>query len=306
MLIRQLKKRKLSELLSTQEKALRDFLNDVNDAYWQDEDDRRLLERSMELSSNELLESNKVREQQRASLIASAKMSTLGEMAGGIAHEINTPLASISTLASQLKDLVDEKPIDLALIKAHADKIESTSFRIAKIVSGLRSFSRNANSDPFVSVQAKQLCDDVLSLCQERFGLHGVKLSVNVKSEGITFKGRPSQLAQVIVNLLNNSFDAVVSLNEKWITVEVEEVGQNIEIKITDSGPGIPAQIREKIFQPFFTTKEIGKGTGIGLSISKNILKDHKGDLILNPECKNTQFILNLPKDIDKVIGKTA
>lgn len=306
LLLRQLKKRNLTELLSGPDEALRAFLEDVNAAYWQDEDDRRLLERSMELSSNEMLEANRLLEQQRASLVASAKMSTLGETASGIAHEINTPLASIATLAAQLNDIVDDESIDKELLKGHAEKIEKTAHRIGKIVSGLRSFSRNASSDPLIEIRARELLDDALSLCQERFAMHGVKLKARLEPENLVFRGRPSQIAQVVVNLLNNAFDAISSLPEKWVAIEFKETGENTEITVTDSGSGVPPQVCEKMFQPFFSTKEIGKGTGLGLSISRNILKSHGGDLVLNTECKNTQFILRIPRDIGSAKGEAA
>jgi C4-dicarboxylate-specific signal transduction histidine kinase len=307
LLLRQLRKRHLEvELLSSENEAVRNFLNDINAAYWQNEDDRELLERSMELSSKELIEANQRMEQQRATLVASAKMSTLGEMASGIAHEINTPLAAITTLASQLIELLDDEEIDKSLLKSHARKIEATSFKIGKIISGLRTFSRNANADPFVDIQAKDLLEDVLSLCQERFVLSGVEIRKTLQSEALSFKGRPAQLAQVIVNLLNNAFDAISTLSDRWVDIEVREDTEGVEIVITDSGSGIPPHVQEQMFQPFFTTKEIGKGTGIGLSISRTILQAHHGELVLNSQCKNTQFILKLPKDLKEKEEKAA
>jgi C4-dicarboxylate-specific signal transduction histidine kinase len=97
------------------------------------------------------------------------------------------------------------------------------------------------------------------------------------------------------VNLINNSRDAVSNLNEKWIKVEVDKADDNIIIAITDSGPGIPASIRAKMFNPFFTTKEVGVGTGLGLSISAGIVKSHNGQLRLASKSKNTRFEVVLP-----------
>jgi len=246
---------------------------------------------------NQIEERTRVIIEQQAKIQASSKMSALGEMASGIAHEINTPLASIAVLSSQFQELIDDDPIDKILLKSHANQIELTMARIGKIIKGLRSFSRDASADPFVLMNAKELIDDVFSLCKERYSASGVVLSVSMSSLNVTFFGRPAELAQVLVNLLNNSFEAISSLDEKWIKVDVADLGQVVEFRITDSGNGIPISIQEKMFQPFFTTKEIGKGTGIGLSISRNILKAHGGELSLSPSEKNTQFILRILKN---------
>jgi signal transduction histidine kinase len=100
----------------------------------------------------------------------------------------------------------------------------------------------------------------------------------------------------VILNLLNNSVDAISELKEKWIEIVVAETASCIEVKITDSGRGIPKEIQNKIFNPFFTTKVVGKGTGLGLSISKGIIEAHGGHFQINNECPNTQFVIQLPK----------
>lgn len=296
LLLRQLKKRGLEELMTSEIEAVKGFLKDVSDAYYQNDDDRSLLERSMELSSNEMIEANRLLELQRASLIAASKMSTLGEMSSGIAHEINTPLAAITMLASQMKEIAEDTPVNTDLLKSHAEKIENTVQKIAKIVSSLKSFSRNANTDPFIDFKAKDLLNDTLPLCQERFVLQGIHIDIQMQNEQINLQGRPSQLSQVIINLLNNAFDAIVELSDKWIRIEIKEDAENVFITVTDSGPGIPPHVQNKMFQPFFTTKEMGKGTGIGLSISRNILKAHKGELTLNTQCKNTQFLIRVPK----------
>jgi len=244
--------------------------------------------------------------EQQEKIAGSSKMSALGEMASGIAHEINTPLAAISILSSQLKEVVDDDPIDKELLKGHADKIEKTSSRIAKIIKGLRSFSRDSTSDPFILINATELIEDVFSLCKEKFSSHGVEMNVSFSEESLSFYGQPVQLSQVVVNLLNNSFDAISELKEKWVRLEVKKDAAAIEISITDSGFGVPVHIQDKIFDPFYTTKEIGKGTGIGLSLSKKILQAHKGDLFLNSNCKHTQFILKIPKDLESLQGGAA
>jgi signal transduction histidine kinase len=109
-----------------------------------------------------------------------------------------------------------------------------------------------------------------------------------------------------LLNLIGNSFDAVQELPEKWIKVNICDLGKEVEISVTDSGLGIPEAIREKITQPFFTTKEIGKGTGLGLSISRGIVESHNGRLFVDATCANTRIVVVLPKLQDAKTGRRA
>jgi C4-dicarboxylate-specific signal transduction histidine kinase len=107
---------------------------------------------------------------------------------------------------------------------------------------------------------------------------------------------RPSQISQVILNLLNNAYDAVVGRNEAWIKIDVRSSDDAFEIAVTDSGEGIAPSVADRIMTPFFTTKPMGKGTGLGLSISSNIMIDHGGTLKLDRSCPRTRFVVTLPK----------
>jgi C4-dicarboxylate-specific signal transduction histidine kinase len=233
---------------------------------------------------------------QRKSLEHSQKMSALGQMAGGVAHEINNPLAIIKTCSEQLVDVAQDDPVDKPLLINMAQKIEKTTSRIAKIVQGLRSFSRDGSSDPFRSVQVRPLIEETLSFCAERMKNHGVRISVDCPQTDLSFEGRATEISQVLLNLLHNADDAIAPLPDRWIQVSASDAGGNVEIRVTDSGGGISQEVQEKLFQPFFTTKEIGKGTGLGLSISLGIMQGHKGYLKIDRECPNTCFVLQLPK----------
>lgn len=235
-------------------------------------------------------------EQSRVLTIASAKMASLGEMASGIAHEINSPLATINVFSGQLKEMVDEGNIDKSYLGIIAAEIESTSLRIAKIVAGLRSFSRESTHDPFSAIPIQSIIDDTLALCSERYKQRGVTLVVDTHSAQVEIDCRPSEISQVILNLLNNAHDAVEHLPEKWVKLSTKENGNKIDISVTDSGSGISPKIEKKLFQPFFTTKEVGKGTGLGLSISKQIIESHGGSLKIEHACSNTSFIITLPR----------
>jgi signal transduction histidine kinase len=109
---------------------------------------------------------------------------------------------------------------------------------------------------------------------------------------------RPTEISQVLLNLLNNAVDAVQPLAEKWVELQVRSAGKDVEISVMDSGKGIPEKIRDKVGQPFFTTKVVGHGTGLGLSISRGIVEAHGGHLNLDTQCEHTRFVVTLPKAV--------
>lgn len=242
-----------------------------------------------------------------ASLLATAKMSTLGEFASGVAHEINNPLTIIKGKLKKIQKDIDSGDINLALIREDLAKIEKTSDRIAKIIRGLSSYSRNSKADPMESIKFSQIVEDTISLCEDRFKFKNIDLLVN-SSEEFMLECRPSQIAQVVINLLSNAHDAIEKNEEKWVKLDVSHNDQFVLISVTDSGQGIPREIQEKILQPFFTTKTMGKGTGLGLSISKEIIEDHQGELSYDSSCNNTRFVLKIPlqqkkEDIDQKLA---
>jgi len=237
-------------------------------------------------------------EKERQSLLINQtmKMSALGEMAGGMAHEINNPLAIIQMTASQLEGVVQEDPVDKELATTMVASIIKTSERISKIIIGLRAFSREGKNDPFSPIQVSTLIEDTIVLCKDRFAHHEVDLQIESFDKSITFEARSSQISQVLLNLLNNAHDAVLDSDQrKWVKISVAADQNFVEIRVTDCKKGISPEIQKKIFQPFFTTKEVGKGTGMGLSISLGIIKAHNGELRVDTQCENTCFLMKLP-----------
>ena len=245
--------------------------------------------------SSQLSARNSAQSEHYRKLAAAARLSALGEMAGGIAHEINNPLAIITLHASQLVEMLEEQSGETAVIIDRAKKIELTAHRIARIVKSLRVISRDAKDDPFATSEIKPLIYDTLELCQEKFRQHGVLIKIVDAHLNARIDCRPSEISQVLLNLLNNSFDAVERLEEKWIEIAVRESVSHLEIVITDSGRGITDEVREKLFRPFFTTKDVGKGTGLGLSISQSIIRNHGGDLSIERNFAHTRFVIRLP-----------
>ena len=246
----------------------------------------------------ELREAERKIEEQRAHIVTTSKMSSLGEMAGGVAHEINTPLAVIQLSAKQLRRALTSGPLGIEASLNKSRTVEKMVEQISKIIQGLTAFARGGDEDPLESTSLKKVLDGALVLATSRFDSHGIELHIGQISENDYIKCRGTQIGQALLNLLNNSFDAVLDTPEKWVAIDIIKNSARIHIIVTDSGQGIPLRFRERIMEPFFTTKEIGRGTGLGLSIAKGILENHGGKLILDTESKRTRFVIDLPLDI--------
>jgi C4-dicarboxylate-specific signal transduction histidine kinase len=223
-------------------------------------------------------------------------MSTLGEMSAGIAHEINNPLAIILGKIEAMRTAMAAPILNRELLTRHVDTMERTANRIAKIVKGLRTFSRDGDQDPFEVTNVSEIVNEAVALCNSRFLNNGIELHVTNAPTELYIDARAVQISQVLLNLLNNAFDAVSELEEKWVRLEVRSAGVMLEFSVTDSGAGIPEEVRTKMTQPFFTTKEVGMGTGLGLSIASGIISAHGGTIEVDTISPNTRFVVQIPQ----------
>lgn len=240
-------------------------------------------------------------EQQRQLFINKSKMAALGEMSSGLAHEINNPLTIIGGRILQLKQLLKAETLNLEKISQTVSNIEKTTERIAKVIRGLRTFARDASGDPFEKSDLNQIIKETADLCESRFKNFGVELKISVPDHPLSIECQATQVSQVILNALNNAFDAIQYLErEKWIEVKAEIIDSKAFIRVTDCGDGIPQEIRDKILNPFFTTKPVGKGTGLGLSLSLGLVELHGGSLSFNHEHPHTQLVIELPVEQKK------
>jgi PAS domain S-box-containing protein len=236
----------------------------------------------------------KLREQE-AKIVLASKLSALGQMAAGIAHEVNSPLATVLVNVDQIRDIISEKTPDLKLLAALNDKIGSTTLRLATIIRSLRLISRDGSQDPMIEYDAKDIVEETIAFCSQRLRNQGVEFKIQQALGHYPLRCRPTEIFQVLLNLLNNSFDAVEGLSRRWIELKTEADQNSIQFRITDSGEGIPDEVRRKLFTPFFTTKDFGKGTGLGLNISREIIEKHGGTLFLDTSNPNTSFVVRLP-----------
>lgn len=243
----------------------------------------------------ELVLAKKQLREQEAKAVYSAKLASLGEMAAGIAHEINNPLTIILGSATIIEKLIEEETLDRDAIKQLTNKLIYTSERISKTIASLKSLSRSGDHDPFEEIDFSKMLEQCLDICRQRCERHHIKLKLPIFDAQVLFQGREGQLSQVMLNLLSNAIDAVKNSSERWIEVGYQQSQDSFDIFVSDSGSGVPKEIREKIMEPFFTTKDVNQGTGLGLSISKTIMVSHQGELILM-EGFPTTFKMHLPK----------
>lgn len=230
----------------------------------------------------------------------SSNMASLGEMAGGIAHEINNPLMIISGSSSVIERLILKEQVDKEKIIKHLHKIQETSQRASKIIKGLKTLARDGMADPKETVTLKEVIDDVFSIIKTKLNHKEVTLHFDAENKNLdrSLMLYRVQFSQVLLNLISNSFDALMELDERWIKIEVTEDGNGLKLAFIDSGPGIPPEVEAKIFTPFFTTKPVGKGTGLGLPLSYAIVDKCGGKFYYDRSKGNTCFVIELPREL--------
>ncbi len=252
----------------------------------------------------------------QSQLIQAEKMASLGELTAGIAHEIQNPLNFVNNFSEVSKELIDEMNIELEKgdfneakfiamdVKENLEKINHHGKRAADIVKGMLQHSR-ASSGQKELTDINALCDEYLRLSYH--GLRAKDKNFNAKFE-TDFDSSlpklnvvPQDIGRVVLNLINNAFYAcnernkIIGTSDKsknsskltfqpTVSISTKKIGNTIEIKVADNGNGIPQKVKDKIFQPFFTTKPTGEGTGLGLSLSYDIVKAHHGELLVETE----------------------
>ena len=253
------------------------------------------------------LHRKRIREQE-LQLAEASKLSSLGEMAGGVAHEINTPLGAILLAASQLKtSLSGEAEVNTKKSLIFVELIINTVDRISKIVKSLRQVSRDGSADELASCALADLIEDSVGLCRERFQSHGVALEIDVSEASSMVMVKRVPLSQVLLNLLNNSFYVAKEVNDGWIKIRCENTSDDrVRVSVIDCGKGIEPTVLNKIFQPFFTTKEVGEGTGLGMSISRQIVKEHGSDLRYQLNEGHTSFYFEIQQAEDIEVPQAA
>ena len=237
-----------------------------------------------------------MRDKEQALLIAT-QFATIGEMAASIVHEINSPLSVIAALSGQLRELSEEGDFHPSLYRDLAKSIEETSLRLGKIVNGIRTLSRNAEADPLVLTSISEIIEQTKELCKERLQRTRTTLLTQIEDSDLKLPCRSIQVVQALINLINNACDAIERNDERWIKLEVLKKAGKVLFIVTDSGKELSHKVKQRLFEPLFTTKPAEKGTGLGLGITKKIIEQHRGSIRLQDSTLHTSFIIELPSD---------
>jgi two-component system NtrC family sensor kinase len=224
-------------------------------------------------------------------------MAAITELASGVGHEINNPLAIIVMRIEMLMDRLRTSEDGGKSDKGVLDQLQSVlnnADRIARIVRSLRMMSASGKHETSRLTPIETIVTSALELVSERMKRHGVAVKSEIQT-GLIADCRASEIGQAILGLLQNSLDAVGNTRGAWIELRVQQEEGMIVLSVTDSGSGLPESIRERLMQPFFTTKAEGASKGLGLAVSKGILEAHGGSLRYDPASTNTRFVITLP-----------
>ena len=231
-------------------------------------------------------------------LLKANHFANLGEMAASIVHEINSPLAVIAALSGQLRELSEASDFHPSLYRDLAKSIEDTSLRLGKIVNGIRTLSRDGQADPLVLTSVSEIIEQIKELCKERLQRTRTTLLTQIEDPKLQIPCRSVQLVQALINLVYNACDAIERNDERWIKIEVSQKSGKIQFVVTDSGKDLSPKIKQRLFEPLFTTKPAERGTGLGLGIAKKIIEQHRGSIRLQDSTPHTSFIIELPSEV--------
>ncbi|MEE3080142.1 MAG: HAMP domain-containing sensor histidine kinase [Bdellovibrionota bacterium] len=243
---------------------------------------------------NQVIESNAKRIEAERNSLQSSRLATVGEMAAGIAHEINNPLAIISGNMDLLKLKLKNENTKSDLSK-YFEACDKNVKRVSSLVKSLKRMSYDNKDDEVAKVSLRQVIDDAFSFTTEKLKYHKVDFSLNIKDLDVDLYCNGLHISQILLNLVNNSVYAISNFEKPWIKIESYIEDEFYVLEVVDCGKGIPRDVAEKIFDPFYTTKDINSGTGLGLSLSRTMAKNSGGDLLFDFKSPNTKFILKVP-----------
>ena len=240
-------------------------------------------------------------------MFASSKLATLGEVATGVAHEINQPMTYISAFTQNLEQNLKKGTVNMERLKGRIGTVNQQIVRIDGIIRHLQTFGRSDTNEEIGKIQERvkieQIIENTLMFLGERLRLKNIVLEKHFDANVPPISGRINRLEQVFINFFQNAIHALATKQDAKIVLSVRHLKQSNEVQIlfSDNGVGMTQTVLEKMYEPFFTTKEVGEGTGLGLSIVYGIIQEHKGSLNCSSQLgQGTTFTLRFPTEPSK------
>jgi len=256
-------------------------------------------------SFNDMADELREREQSLKSaqlaLVQSEKMAAVGTLSAGLAHEVKNPLSAVLGYAQLSKRKLDQPEV----VRQHLDTIESETKRCNEIIGNLMQFSRQEKGE-FTDIHLNEVIEKAVGIVDHQLGLKNVHVQTNLANDDPVILGNANQLQQVLMNLAINAQQA---MEPDGGTVEIESYTDENQVcvSVSDTGPGIPDDIAGKIFEPFYTTKAAGQGTGLGLSVTYGIIRDHKGHIrVERSEAGGARFVIQFPLDMTRELASSG
>jgi two-component system NtrC family sensor kinase len=257
---------------------------------------------NLEKTNAELENALKNLKETQAQLVQAGKMAAVGELAAGVAHELNNPLGGILGYCQFALEKITKRPLkeltgeDITTYSQYLKDIEQQSQRCKAIIQSLLKFSRASLKQDFQPVDVNSILKETFAFVKHQLEKHKVKLEQVLCPSLPPVAGHASQLQQVFTNLILNAVQAMPHGGKLTVLTIISEDKKTLEISFADTGEGVSPGTLIKIFEPFFTTKKVGQGTGLGLSVSYGIVKDHAGDIrVKSTEGEGSTFTVILP-----------
>jgi signal transduction histidine kinase len=249
---------------------------------------------NLQQTQQSLKESLELLNEKQAQLVESEKRASMGFLVAGIAHELNNPLNNISLRAEIVNEEIKDFPNEI--LKEYTHDIITQSNRAHKIINNLLDFARARRSSDMKQQDIVRIIEDSLTLVSNQFRVSNIKVNKTVPGTPVYVNGNHSKLEQVLVSIISNAFQAMVDSGTLTVIAEPDNENNTVHIKISDTGRGIPKEDLKNIFEPFYTTKPPSEGTGLGLSVSSTLVKEHNGEIsVESKELEGTTFTITLP-----------
>ena len=247
--------------------------------------------------SNEVANQQLIADQENQ-IISRSRLAAVGELAAGVAHEVNNPLAIISGFLEVMTAKADGPGLTSKDIEKIMPKIKNGLTRISTIVAGLLKFSRSGDTGEYNRINIHDVIEETIKFIELDFNHSNIKIERKLEAEDPYIVGSTVEVGQVVLNIVKNARDFFLEnqVLEREIVVETKRQSDGwLNICIENSGPKIAEDVADKIFEPFYTTKEVGKGTGLGMSVSHNIIKQHSGNIYIDMNRRRTSIIIDFP-----------